>query len=117
MKAFAAALFIAATSATELEWRGGYGNNRGYGGYGGYNRSAGTHSHTKLVKVPGYTEKTVYDNVKTLVPEKRVRNTYAYVDDIVYKNVSKTVIENVPRTVIDEIVKVVVDTVPTKVID
>ena len=106
MKAFAAALFIAATSATEAEWHGrGRSLNRGLR-YGG----------NRLVKT-GYTNKTVYDEKKILVPEKRVRNSYKLVDDIVYKNVDKTIIENVPREVIDTIVKTVIDTVPRKVIN
>ena len=111
MKAFAAALFIAATSATEAEWGGYRGRslNRGYG-YGGYGYGS------KLVKT-GYTNKTVYDEKKILVPTKVVRDSYKLVDDIVYKNVDKTIIQNVPREVIDTIVKTVIDTVPRKVIN
>ena len=107
MKAFAAALFIAATSATEAEWGGYRGRslNRGYG-YG-----------SRLIRVPGYSTKTVIDEKKILVPEKRIKKSYELVDDIVYKNVDKTIIENVPRQVIDEIVKTVIDTVPRKVIN
>ena len=107
MKAFAAALFIAATSATEAEWGGYRGRslNRGNYGYG-----------SKLVKT-GYTNKTVIDEKKVLVPTKVVRDSYKLVDDIVYKNVDRTIIENVPRQVIDEIVKTVIDTVPRKVIN
>ena len=104
MKAFAAALFIAATSATEAEWAGrGRSLNRGYG--------------SRLIRVPGYSTKTVIDEKKILVPEKRIKKSYELVDDIVYKNVDKTIIENVPRQVIDEIVKTVIDTVPRKVIN
>ena len=105
MKAFAAALFIAATSATEAEWGGYRGRslNRGYG--------------SRLIRVPGYSTKTVIDEKKILVPEKRIKKSYELVDDIVYKNVDKTIIENVPRQVIDTIVKTVIDTVPRKVID
>ena len=106
MKAFAAALFIAATSATEAEWGGYRGRSLNRGNYG-----------SRLIRVPGYSTKTVIDEKKILVPEKRVRQTYELVDDIVYKNVDRTIIENVPRQVIDEIVKTVIDTVPRKVIN
>ena len=105
MKAFAAALFIAATSATEAEWAGR-----------GLNPNRGLRYGTKLVKT-GYTNKTVYDDKKILVPTKVVRDSYKLVDDIVYKNVDKTIIQNVPRDVIDTIVKTVIDTVPRKVIN
>ena len=105
MKAFAAALFIAATTATEAEGWSGRSYNRGYG-YRGYGYGS------KLVKT-GYATKTVIDEKKILVPE----TSYKLVDDIVYKNVDRTIIENVPRQVIDEIVKTVIDTVPRKVID
>ena len=89
MKAFAATLFIAATSATEAEWGGYRGRslNRGYG--------------SRLIRVPGYSTKTVIDEKKILVPEKRVRQTYELVDDIVYKNVDKTIIFLIQRILAD----------------
>ena len=113
MKAFAAALFIAATTATEAEGWSGRSLNRGNLGSRVINRGT---LGSRLVKT-GYTTKTVIDEKKVLVPEKRIRQSYELIDDIVYKNVDRTIIENVPRQVIDEIVNTVIDTVPRKVID
>ena len=110
MKAFAAALFIAATTATEAE--GSWWSGRNYGSRVINRGTLGS----RLVKT-GYTTKTVLDEKTVLVPEKRIRQTYELIDDIVYKNVDRTIIENVPRQVIDEIVNTVIDTVPRKVID
>ena len=117
MKAFAAALFIAATTATEAEAEGSWWSGRSLsrGNLGSRVINRGTLG-SKLVKT-GYTTKTVIDEKKVLVPEKRVRQGYKLIDDIVYKNVDRTIIENVPRQVIDEIVNTVIDTVPRKVIN